>query len=108
MTRAMIIAAAWFSSQVRALTPRVQANRGNMSQVRSLPPIVSERSKLLILGSMPGERSLKAGEYYAYPRNAFWPIMGQVFRRRPMAVLPGKGGDPSVGRRRSLGYPERV
>jgi hypothetical protein len=60
----MIVAVAWFSSQVRALTPResAQANRGNMSQVYSLPPIVSERSKLLILGSMPGERSLKAGE----------------------------------------------
>jgi len=38
-----------------------------MSRVQSFPPIVSERSKLLILGSMPGEVSLKAGQYYAHP-----------------------------------------
>jgi hypoxanthine-DNA glycosylase len=73
-----------------------------MSQVRSLPPIVSERSKLLILGSMPGERSLKAGEYYAYPRNAFWAIMGQLFGAGPwlsyqerVAILQSRGSKQS-------------
>jgi TDG/mug DNA glycosylase family protein len=54
-----------------------------MSLVRSFPPIVSERSKLLILGSMPGEMSLKVGEYYAHPRNAFWRIMGELFGAGP-------------------------
>ena len=43
-----------------------------MNRVHSFPPIVSERSKLIILGSMPGELSLKAGQYYGHPRNAFW------------------------------------
>jgi hypoxanthine-DNA glycosylase len=50
-----------------------------MIRVQSFPPIVSERSKLLILGSMPGELSLKANQYYAHPRNAFWRIMGELF-----------------------------
>jgi hypoxanthine-DNA glycosylase len=54
-----------------------------MSQVESFPPIVSDNSKVLILGSMPGEASLKAGRYYAHPRNAFWPIMGALFGAEP-------------------------
>ena len=54
-----------------------------MSLVQSFPPIVSQQSKLLILGSMPGEASLKAGQYYAHPRNAFWHIMGELFGAGP-------------------------
>jgi hypoxanthine-DNA glycosylase len=54
-----------------------------MRRVQSFPPIVSQQSKLLILGSMPGEASLKAGEYYAHPRNAFWHIMGELFGAGP-------------------------
>lgn len=42
-------------------------------------PIVGEKPKVLILGSMPGQRSLADEEYYAHPRNAFWPIMSNLF-----------------------------
>jgi double-stranded uracil-DNA glycosylase len=55
-----------------------------MTKVESFPPIVSEGSKLLILGSMPGELSLKAGQYYAHPRNAFWHVMGELFGAGPL------------------------
>ena len=43
------------------------------------PPVEPKRARVLILGSLPGAESIRQGEYYAHPRNAFWPIMGALF-----------------------------
>ncbi len=43
------------------------------------PAITTVDAKILILGSMPGEESLKQQRYYAHPRNAFWYIMSTIF-----------------------------
>lgn len=67
-------------------------------RVCSFPPAGNRKARVLILGSMPGEASLKANQYYAHPRNHFWPIMGELFGagpdlpyRKRLAVLAGAG-----------------
>jgi hypoxanthine-DNA glycosylase len=60
-------------------------------KIYSFPPVISGNPRVLILGSMPGRRSLEMGQYYAHPQNAFWRILGELL-----------GFDPG------LPYPERL
>jgi hypoxanthine-DNA glycosylase len=43
-----------------------------------LLPIIGPESRILVLGSFPGEESLRKMQYYAHPRNRFWYICEQV------------------------------
>ena len=49
-----------------------------IEQIEGFPPIVGHTPKVLILGSFPGEESLRQKQYYAHSRNLFWEIMEQV------------------------------
>ena len=44
----------------------------------SFAPWVDAQTRILILGSLPGEQSLARGEYYGNPRNQFWRLIGAV------------------------------
>jgi len=45
---------------------------------RGLAPVLDSGTRVLILGSFPGDASLAARQYYAHPRNHFWPLVGAL------------------------------
>lgn len=47
--------------------------------LQGLPPVLSPGTRLVVLGSFPGAASLRAGEYYAHPRNQFWPLLSALW-----------------------------
>jgi hypoxanthine-DNA glycosylase len=46
--------------------------------LQGLPPVIARHARLVLLGSFPGTASLAAGQYYAHPRNQFWPLLSAL------------------------------
>ncbi len=68
-------------------------------RLQGLPPVIGRHTRLVLLGSFPGAASLAAQQYYAHPRNQFWPLLSALWGiellalpyRQRLAVLRERG-----------------
>ncbi len=61
-----------------------------MARVHSFEPVIGCIPRILILGSIPSVVSLQFAQYYANPRNAFWPVMAELFNIDIDCDYPGR------------------
>ena len=60
---------------------------------QGLPPLLCENPRILVLGSLPGDKSIEMQQYYGHPRNRFWPLI---------AALTGESLPQSIEEKKAL------
>lgn len=58
-----------------------------MTKCKSFSPSIDKNSKILILGSMPGVKSLTKQQYYAHPQNRFWKLMAIICNNENLPAM---------------------
>ena len=69
------------------MSSEVETPGGPTPRRHAFAPIVAPDTRVLILGSLPGEVSLAAARYYAHPQNRFWHLAGSVIGRADLPQL---------------------
>ena len=64
--------------RITPISKKINALRNIEQITRSFDPIVYSNTKILVLGSLPGKKSLELREYYGHPRNRLWKILAHV------------------------------
>lgn len=47
----------------------------------AFPPVINKDSRILLLGTMPSEESLRIQQYYGHKSNQFWKILFTLFNK---------------------------
>lgn len=55
--------------------------------LEGLPPVIDTRTRLIVLGSFPGQVSLQTQRYYGHPQNHFWKILAAIWNQ-PLTDMP--------------------
>ena len=70
-----------------------------MTRLLGLAPVIARHARLVVLGSFPGAASLAAQQYYAHPRNHFWPILSALWGVDLLLALAPEGLPRELRRR---------
>lgn len=69
------------TTQNNVLRQTISKTKSILSK-QALPPVIDKSTEYLVLGTMPGEKSLLNQEYYNNPRNQFWKIIAEAFNNK--------------------------